>query len=88
MQAILTKFHGPTNVKGSRYSATCQAGRITLGADHTLNSEGNHIAVAQALAVKLRWDGKWHGGQLPSGNYCFVQPSNYTMFMAEGNDNA
>lgn len=29
-QAIVTKFLGPTNYRGSRVKATCQAGSVTI----------------------------------------------------------
>lgn len=53
MQAILTKYHGPTNVKGSRYSAACDRGRISIFVDNTLDHEGNHIAARKALVAKF-----------------------------------
>ena len=37
MQAIVTKYHGATNFKGSRISATAEAGRIYLSWDDSLN---------------------------------------------------
>src|SRR5262245_41671506 len=66
-QAITTKYLGPTNVRGSRVKASCQAGSITLHWDDALNSDQNHIAAAKALAVKYEWDGRWHGGA-PNGS--------------------
>ena len=54
-QAIVTKFHGPTNTRGSRISATAEAGRIMLSWDHTLNGSDNHVAAARALADKMGW---------------------------------
>ena len=71
MQAIITKFHGPSNVKGSRVSAKADAGRIILDWDHRLNSEQNHFAAARALAEKLGWNGRWCGGGGEFG-YVFV----------------
>lgn len=64
MQAITTKYIGPTNVRGSRIKATAQAGSITLNWDHSLNPDQNHCAAAKALANKLGWwnYGTWHGG--------------------------
>ena len=56
-QAITTKFHGPTDTKGSRYSATCSGGKVTIPTDYALNSEANHIAAAQALLAKMKWEG-------------------------------
>jgi hypothetical protein len=66
MQAIETKFHGPTNNSGSRISARCEAARIILPWDHALDSEANHIAAARALMAKLGWEGKLYTGSVPS----------------------
>lgn len=55
MQAIRTRFHGPTNIKGPRISAKCAAGSITLGWDYALNSEENHKRACDALLLKLGW---------------------------------
>lgn len=55
-QAITTTYHGSTNTRGSRVSAKCEAGRLSLPWDHALDSEGNHKAAAQALIKKLGWD--------------------------------
>ena len=76
MQAIITKFHGPTNVRGSRVSATAEAGKITLSWDHALNSDDNHKAAAEAFARKFNWTGTYVGGHLPQANshhMCFVR---------------
>lgn len=73
MQAIETKFFGPTNFKGSRIKAECAAGSVTVGYDHALNLEENHIAAAKALVAKLDWSMKEiHTGCLKSANYCHV----------------
>jgi hypothetical protein len=67
MQAITTKFHGPTDSRGSRVTARCQARRMTVGWDHALDSEANHARAAEQLARKLGWSGRWIGGALPDG---------------------
>lgn len=80
MQAIVTKFIGPSNTRGSRYKATCSAGSVTVSADHSKNPDRNHLAAAEALVNKLGWlptegrafEGVWHGGFLPDGSGCFV----------------
>lgn len=79
MQAIQTKYHGPTDHSGSRISATCDAGRIIIGWDHALNVADNHRAAADALVVKLGWDGErswrplaWTSGSLKDGSYVHV----------------
>lgn len=68
MQAITTKFHGPGNVRGSRVSATAEAGRISLEWDHRLNPDENHKAAAVAFARKFGWKGTLVGGHLPKSN--------------------
>lgn len=71
-QAIVTKFHGQTNTRGSRITARAEAGSVTVDYDHALNAGDNHLAAARRLAEKLDWQGDWFGGGLPSGGYCFV----------------
>ena len=72
MQAIVTKYLGPTNARGSRIKATCQAESVTIEWDTSLNSERNHIAAAKKLATKLGWDGLWLMGYPPNGDGVFV----------------
>lgn len=72
-QAIETRFHGPTDFRGSRYSARADK-RIPVlfvGADHALNSTENHAAAAQQFAEKMGWSGKWYAGGTRDG-YVFV----------------
>jgi len=65
MQTIETKYHGPTNYKGSRISATASGGggRVMLSYDDALNSEDNHKAAVLALMEKMDWLGTVHGGK-------------------------
>lgn len=72
-QAIVTKFLGPTNTRGSRVKATAQAGSITLELDYARSREDNHRMAARVLANKLDWSGVWDGGWLPDGQGVFVQ---------------
>jgi hypothetical protein len=71
-QAIVTRYHGPGNVRGSRVKATAQAGSITLDWDDALGSDENHMAAAKALADKFKWRGWWHTGGLPDGSQVHV----------------
>ena len=80
MQAITTKYLGPTDHTGSRIVARCQAKRITVAWDHALDVEGNHRVAAQILVSRLArehglsWSGNWIGGALPDGHgYCYVR---------------
>jgi hypothetical protein len=61
-QAITTKYIGPTNTKGSRVKASCQAGSLTLEWNDAYNSDVNHSNAARALANRLGWTGEWFGG--------------------------
>lgn len=56
MQAITTKYIGPTNTRGSRVKARCEAGSITVHWDHALDVEDNHTVAAKTLRTKLGWD--------------------------------
>ena len=72
-QAILVKYLGPTDYRGSRWKATAAAGSITLGYDHALNTTDNAATAARALCDKFQWDGAaLQGGQLASGDYVFT----------------
>lgn len=63
MQAIQTKYHGPTDRSGSRITARCDAGRIVMPYDHALDIDGNHRKAARRLLRKLGWDKPTHGGE-------------------------
>ena len=71
-QAIVTKYHGPTNTRGARVSATAQAGRIYVEWEDGLGIEANHAAAAEALARKFEWFGRWVQGGLPDGSHVHV----------------
>lgn len=61
MQAIETRYHGPTNTRRSRISARCEAGRISIPYPHELNNEEGHDLAARTLILKLGWnDGRGH----------------------------
>jgi hypothetical protein len=63
MKAITTKYHGPTNFKGSRVSASAEGGhKLWMQWDDALNSNENHRAAATALATKMDWSGNWAAG--------------------------
>ena len=78
MQAIQTKYIGPSNVRGSRVSAACQAKRIIVEWDDGLNSDDNHAAAARMLAQRLGWD-KPPYGTLASG--CLADGTHVHVFV-------
>ena len=72
MKAIQTKYHGATNTRSSRISATAEGGnRVSIPYPHELSGEAVHAAAALALCRKLGWQGELVGGGLPNGDYCF-----------------
>jgi hypothetical protein len=72
MQAITTKYIGPTNVRSSKVKATAQAGSLTLHWDDGLNADDNHKRAARALADKLSWYGRWVSGWTSGANQMCV----------------
>lgn len=81
MQAISTKYIGPSNVRGSRIKATCEAGSLTIGYPHELSGEDCHRKAAEALRDKLGWQGELIGGGTQTG-YCFVFAPGYSAMKA------
>lgn len=79
MKAIVTKYHGPTNTRGSRISATDLDGnKVTLSYASELSSEENHDAAAKALCVKMGWTQHplMRGGLAHGNVYTFDAPCN------------
>lgn len=72
MQAIITKYHGPTNTKGERITARADAGRVCIPYPYELSGEDVHKAAAEKLRERLGWHGTLAGGSIPGGGYAFV----------------
>lgn len=75
-QAIVTKYLGPTNHRGSRIKVKAYAGSKTYAWDHALDTNENHTKAAYAYATELGWLDRGEtltGGSMPdnSGN-CYV----------------
>ena len=63
MKAIMTKYLGPTDRRGSRIKATDSDGNnLVQGYDSALNSDDNHKAAAKALRDKMGCKGRMIGG--------------------------
>jgi len=75
MQAITTKYLGPTNTRGSRIKASCPAGSITVPYDYG-ERYGGHRSAAIALMKKLGWDeyGTWYEGDTETGHVYVCSP--------------
>ncbi len=72
MQAIRTRYLGPTDTRGSRLKAACQGGTLTLPYPYELEGEQAHRVAAEALRDRLGWSGELVGGHMDTGDYAFV----------------
>jgi hypothetical protein len=72
MKAIITKYHGPTNNRGSHISAMdSDRNRVSIPYPHELSGEAAHHKAALALCAKMGWTGQLVGGATKRG-YVFV----------------
>lgn len=72
MQAIKTKYLAPTNHRGARIKATCDAKSITVSYAYELSIEENHRLAAIELKTSLNWGGTLESGSLKDGSYVHV----------------
>lgn len=79
MQAISVKYLGPTNARGARMVARCDAGRITVAWDHSMSPSDNARTACLTLLRKLGWwERTFTGGLLPDGTWAFVTDDAWT----------
>lgn len=72
MKAILTKYKGATNTRGSRiYASDGDRNRISIPYPHELSGEAVHLEAAKALCRKMGWSEDLLGGGTKDG-YAFV----------------
>ena len=72
MKAILTKYHGPTNTKGSRISARAE-GEPRRFYSYNPGSSDPHRDAAIAFISEAGWGPcRVYGGTLPSGDKVWV----------------
>ena len=83
-QAIRTKYIGPTNHRIARIAVSARAGRMYVPYDDALSARKNFVAAAEVYVKKHGWFGKWHGGEIDTGEIVFVREdednrSNFTV---------
>ena len=78
MYAITTKYHGPTNTKGARISASAGEERVYISYPYDLSGEAVHRAAMAAYLAKFPLLGEdernpdnWRAGWTDDG-YAFV----------------
>jgi hypothetical protein len=68
MKAIITTYHGPTNTRGSRITASDEDGnRITIAYPYELSGAEVHVKAARALCDKMKWKGNLVSGSTKHG---------------------
>jgi len=70
MKAIRTRYSGPTDTRGSRFTATDSDGnRVTISYDYSLNADANHEKAAYSLMRKMGWGNQLIGGGFGHDQY-------------------
>lgn len=75
MQAIQTKYIGPTNTRGARVKAFSEAfpRGVTVPFEHGKELDDAHDAAARAFIVKHEWFGTWvRGGSVDGRGNVYV----------------
>lgn len=82
MKTIVTKYHGPTNTRGSRITADDGDGnRVSTPYACELDSSENHAEACRQLCEKMGWGGRLQGGCLLRGGvtqamvWCWIDKS-------------
>ena len=85
MKAILTKYRGATDTRGSRIIATAEGGdrphRLSIPYPHELSGAEVHAKAAIALRQKMGWKGSLVAGGLPDGSwaFCFTESETFAI---------
>ena len=73
MVAITSKYHGPTDTRGSYVRATANGRTATVAYASELDAEANHRAACKLLCDKLGWDAdRFFGGAMDDGRWAWV----------------
>ena len=73
MKAILTRYLGPTDRRGSRIVAfDCDGNRATIPYPYELSGSDCHYKAAKALLEKMGWKVKVTGEGGIKGGYAFT----------------
>ena len=73
MKAILVKYLPATDTKGVRLKVSAQGVKpLTIPRDYELTPYEQAERLAALFCSDMDWDYKLHGGELPSGDYCFT----------------
>ena len=71
MKAIVVKYLGPTNHKGSRFRVTAE-GLPAMTVPYNHGAHEPEVEAAHMFCAKHRWAGELAKGRLPTGEHVFV----------------
>jgi len=78
MIAIRTRYHGPTDTRGARISATDTYGnQTTLPYPYALSGAAGHAVAVRALCEQMGWAGTLTAGRTESGDYWWTFDNGY-----------
>lgn len=74
MKAIVTKFHGSTDTRGARISATAEGkgNKVIISYPYELDTTRAHYSAALKLCKLRGWSAELIEGGLPNGDYVWV----------------
>ena len=73
MKAIIVKYVGPREVRGSRYIAKDSDGnRAVVEIKPELGADMNKLCAVKKLCAKMKWSGIVYQGELKAGESVFV----------------
>ena len=86
MKAIKAVYHGPTNTRGSRITASDGDGHsVTIPYPHELSGADVYAAAAVALARKMGWKGTLIAGGINNDYvFTFSESEHYPIGEAQG----
>jgi len=82
MIAITTKYHGATNTRGARISATANGHRVYISYPYEFSGAEAHFQAAKQLCIKMNW---LNSGNLISGGtetgyvFCFSNSESFKL---------
>jgi len=80
MQAIITRYLGPTTHRGPRIKATCERGSITVADDPALSGEAAHRVAVDALCATFDAEDVAYYGKARSGSSPRVGATGWASF--------
>lgn len=72
MQALSTRYLGPTDHRGARVKVSAERGSVVVPWDDALDTAANHCRAALRALERWEWSGRWVGGSSTSNPRGFI----------------